>query len=642
MEKRLKNKGKRGPAVLSVLIATMLAVTLFAALPADGSGSSRESRTLGDAGDYHPDDVAVINSMIENNGLYWTPDDPKSWPTGWDGVLWNDASPKRITELYVAYMNLTGAPDMSGLTSLVLLVLTGNKLTSLDVSGMTSLELLYCYSNKLTSLDVSGATSLKILNCESNYLTELDLSGLTSLEQLTCNDNRLTSLDVSGLTSLTELACNDNRLTSLDVSGMTSLTALSCDVNYLTELNVSGATSLEQLFCEDNRLTSLNVSGLNQLVSLSCDKNLIEDKSKVAVIGSYPIYFYFGTQFELIEITDSMSEAEISKAINDVVKGGVYDPLVTGTVTSNTGTLAINNNGNIHWRAAYTGGTLELNGNGEFFVGRDGSITVDKMLIKGGGRVAMVWNETISVNGDLKIEDMFSSLSLIRGKVTVGGDLIAEGTASNDYAVFLSSGELTIHGDVISSGILFYGGGGGIVTVGGNAISGGDYALYSGPDIHIKGDVISLNGYGLLIFAGNVKIDGTLTVKDGEPYIINENTGDVYGIGDNAYENTNGYALTYTDDASWWHVYIGYVGNGNENGTDGDGDGSDVGGTGDGSGTDTDSNGAGESEDDVGSGTGSSTSDSSSSSSGPSRTVVILITVIIAGIALSLMTVRRN
>ena len=738
MEKRLKNK-KRGPAALSVLIATMLAVTLFvAALPADGSGSSRESRTLGATGDYHPDDVAVINSIIENNGLYWTPDDL----TDWDGVLWNDASPKRIVSLRLSNLDLTGTLDVSGLTSLIYLDCNRNYLTSLDLSGLTSLIYLDCNRNYLTSLDLSGLTSLTYLDCNLNNLTSLDLSGLTSLTNLDCSDNYLTSLDLSGLTSLTKLACYDNNFTELDLSGLTSLTYLDCSYNYLTELDLSGLTSLTRLYCSDNYLTSLDMSGLtsltyldcrdnyltsldrssltsltylycsfnyfteldlsgltsltyldcrdnyltsldlsgltslisldctynyitsldlsdlNNLSVLFCERNLLVDENKVTLTGT-PIeqgegVFYFGIQFKAVEIT-YLDEADISEAIDDIIKEGIYEPLIIGTITSNTGTLTINTDSGktVHWRAAYIEGALEINGNGKLLVSRPGIIAANEMLIRDDASVVVVRSGTIAVSGNLIIENEFSPLFIsYRGKVTVGGDLIAENIASNEYAV-VAYGEITVLGDAISSGRILMVGYEVNSVVGGNAIAGGDYAFFCNikATIHVKGDVSVPNGIGAHMLGGTVKIDGTLTVKEGEAYILDEYYGESLFADDFSSENTNGYAFVYTNGYAFmyadnaWQVLIGLNeesegDNGDGPGT-GDGEGSEIGGdngnggsetgSGDGNGTtggdgsETGTDGDGSEADGNGLGTGSGDGNGGSDADGNDRTYAIIV-----------------
>jgi len=228
----------------------------------DGSGDINKDG-------YYDDDVAVINAIIDSNGLSATKDDPATW----DFATWDSSSPKRITVLNLYNKSLTGTLGVSGLTSLTELNCTFNELTALDVSGLAGLTYLYCYYNQLAALNVSGLTSLRGLSCNDNQLTALNVSGLTSLTYLDCYNNQLTALNVSGLTSLPELDCSNNRLTALDVSGLTDLTKLDCSKNQLAALNVSDLTSLTELYCYKNQLTALNVSGLTSLTELDCSNN---------------------------------------------------------------------------------------------------------------------------------------------------------------------------------------------------------------------------------------------------------------------------------------------------------------------------------------------------------------------------------
>ena len=102
---------------------------------------------------YNAGDIAVINSIINTNGLKWTPANPADGsvvPEGWTGVTWSaDATNKRITKLNVYSKGLTGALDVSDLTALVRLICESNQLTSLDVSNLTAFERLDCKINKL-------------------------------------------------------------------------------------------------------------------------------------------------------------------------------------------------------------------------------------------------------------------------------------------------------------------------------------------------------------------------------------------------------------------------------------------------------------------------------------------------------------
>ena len=139
---------------------------------------------------YNPGDIAVINAIIENNGLNWTKADPADGsyvPEDWE-VNWSyDETDRRITGCYIRQESLTGVLDVSGLTSLHTLFFEINQLTitKLNIS-CTSIKWLILDNSQLTELDASGCTSLEILSCGENQLTELDVSGCTSLKQLFC------------------------------------------------------------------------------------------------------------------------------------------------------------------------------------------------------------------------------------------------------------------------------------------------------------------------------------------------------------------------------------------------------------------------------------------------------------------------
>ena len=119
MEKRLKNKIKRGPAVLSVMIAAMLAVALFAALPA--GGSSRESVTLG-AGEHNEDltgglpDVKAISAgesytlILKSDGTVW------AWGHNGSGILGDGTDTNRNTPVQV--VGKDGIGYLTGVTAI--------------------------------------------------------------------------------------------------------------------------------------------------------------------------------------------------------------------------------------------------------------------------------------------------------------------------------------------------------------------------------------------------------------------------------------------------------------------------------------------------------------------------------------------
>ena len=201
-------------------------------------------------GYYNPSDIAVINSLIENNGLKFTkaePSDGSYIPDDWIGIGWSwntDMTNFRIQNLYlqgplrmnnqeVAEGALTGDIDLTGLTRLQWLDITSHSLNSLNVSGLTELNTIKCLDNNLVSLDISGLYLLQTLDCSNNKLNTLNVAGLNNLQTLNCSSNYLVSIDVSGLSELFSLNVMSNGITSLDLSNLKKLASLECS-NFLT------------------------------------------------------------------------------------------------------------------------------------------------------------------------------------------------------------------------------------------------------------------------------------------------------------------------------------------------------------------------------------------------------------------------
>ncbi len=234
--------------------------------------------------EYDPGDVAVINGIIDNNGLTWQKNNPGSWPTNASDspfLRWDDSGKqKRITYLSMFKAGLFGKLDVSSLTSLQKLYCYYNDLTGLDVTGLTSLEILSCSNNPLVRLDVVDLTSLKDLMCGNCSLNEMNLTGLTALKNLNCSNNslddlsNLNDLNVSGASGLGYLDCSGNSLSgTLDVTSLTNLWSLNCSGNSLDGLNLTGLTALYDLNCENNSLNKLNLTDQHVLHGLFCSDN---------------------------------------------------------------------------------------------------------------------------------------------------------------------------------------------------------------------------------------------------------------------------------------------------------------------------------------------------------------------------------
>ncbi|HHX54378.1 MAG TPA: hypothetical protein GX704_05645 [Clostridiales bacterium] len=135
-------------------------------------------------GDYNVGDIAVINGIIDNNGLNLpkAPENGSDAPPEWvEKVIWNDAETgKRIIELNLWKCELTGDLNLNALEKLEKLNCGTNNLTSLDISELAALEVLECYHNRLTGLVLNAAAPYNEINVRFNIMA--DESAITGRE----------------------------------------------------------------------------------------------------------------------------------------------------------------------------------------------------------------------------------------------------------------------------------------------------------------------------------------------------------------------------------------------------------------------------------------------------------------------------
>lgn len=145
---------------------------------------------------YNAGDIAIINAMIDGNGLAEAKYSDPSYITdpNWSCVLeWSIIGGEwRITglELGAQPASMNGTVVASSLTELVSLKISGEDITGLDVaSGLGNLEKLFCIDTDISSLDVTGCPALTNLQCNANLnLATLTLGAHTGLTQINALD----------------------------------------------------------------------------------------------------------------------------------------------------------------------------------------------------------------------------------------------------------------------------------------------------------------------------------------------------------------------------------------------------------------------------------------------------------------------
>lgn len=241
--------------------------------------------------EYSQHDIAVVNAMIENNGLAAK----KNAPAEWDFVEWTDEVPKKVTTLNLLERNLHGKLIVAGLNEMVYLSCEGNNLTAIDIQDNPKLGVLYCHENRIEKMKVANNSSLfklyctdnklkeisnlpeslEWLSCEKNLLTSLQIDNLANLKLLYCSKNQLKELNLDNLLELGVLHCYNNQLTSLDVTNLAKLESLCFGGNPIKTINLQNQLNLKTLDCSDTEITKLDLSKLTSLNDYFCDDKVV-------------------------------------------------------------------------------------------------------------------------------------------------------------------------------------------------------------------------------------------------------------------------------------------------------------------------------------------------------------------------------
>ena len=162
-----------------------------------------------------------------------------------------------------------GELDLSGCEMLGSVSLVSTCVERLDVSNCPNLFLVSAFYDELKSIDLSGCSSLYFLwVCYNKDLRQIDLSGLSELGALALSGNGLESLDFSSNPHITEIDCSNNSLTALDVSMLSELQRLRCEnqdwempnSNRISEIDLSHNPMLAEFACYNSDVSAVDLS----------------------------------------------------------------------------------------------------------------------------------------------------------------------------------------------------------------------------------------------------------------------------------------------------------------------------------------------------------------------------------------------
>ena len=181
----------------------------------------------------------------------------------------------KLEELYCDGTRLTGL-DLTGCTSLTTLKAFDAQLGSINLNDCKLLKGLYVQNNQLTSLDLTNNTAINWLRVEHNQLKTLNTTMLANLRSFMADYNELTEGDFGNNKLLTQLKISHNQLQGINVSNSKNLSWLKVDNNDIEAVDLSGNPYLYWLECDSNRIASLDVSHNTYLQWLACENNHLE------------------------------------------------------------------------------------------------------------------------------------------------------------------------------------------------------------------------------------------------------------------------------------------------------------------------------------------------------------------------------
>ena len=243
-------------------------------------------------GEYERRAQEVVTGLAGLNGLRgWTPQAPATWPVSLvdargeqvsvrsgrhGGVRWNQQAPAGLISLNLTGQNLQRAADLSGLSFLEHLELSGNSLKAINLAGSTALTRLVVVKNQLAALNIENCPRLIYLAASGNHLVTLNLSANIQLTDIYLSANQLTELDVSRQSGLVNLDVMNNRLTDISVRVNPDLEKLLISYNQLQNIDVSANQRLVNLGVRDNNLTELSLSANTRLAELTVSRNNLQ------------------------------------------------------------------------------------------------------------------------------------------------------------------------------------------------------------------------------------------------------------------------------------------------------------------------------------------------------------------------------
>lgn len=264
-----------------------------------------------------------------------------------------------LLELGADLNNLTALNFNEYQNQLIYLSLNGNPINSLDISNLTKLESLVVTGTNLNELDVSKNTNLKYFAFGENFknnnelkgdfdVTNINLENNTSLEIIYISGANIADLDLSKNVDLEYLVLQNMPITELDLSKNTNVSILYIANTEIKNLNLVHLEKIESLGIINSPIDNLTFGNISELYGLllnntnikQIDLRLASELSYLEIFDNSfgeELYIYKGGEVSVnntVKLPESYKTEGIVWESKDTSKATVTSDGVVSTLTS--------------------------------------------------------------------------------------------------------------------------------------------------------------------------------------------------------------------------------------------------------------------------------------------------------------------
>ncbi len=270
------------------------------------------------------EEAAVVKEL--NLGFSEKPESSKDCITDITGLEYFTS----LETLNLKYNTVSDAKPIEGISTLQVLILGENPISSINLDKLGELTDLRLYGTNISEIDLSKTPKLESLYLQRTKVSKVDLTSLQSLDQALINNcSNLSEIKASNLPSLTRLDAVKGNLTSFEISDCPSLTQLHLNSNKLTSIKLNNLAMLMLLNIYDNQLISIDVSNLPFLMRLFVYDNQL---TSIDLSANVMLREFRASNNPLTEVNLSTNASLVSLELENMskmktlnIKNGYYD-----------------------------------------------------------------------------------------------------------------------------------------------------------------------------------------------------------------------------------------------------------------------------------------------------------------------------